>query len=115
MSYAYSRNTGASALPTFISNPKSPKITDNQWNGFSGLATQWVTEGAAAFHTARPRDRHEARSFAVQVFKRVFTVVNAVIVFWMFTLWWGERTVFQESIDACVWENWERWVSYSCL
>ncbi|KAJ5274071.1 hypothetical protein N7478_009196 [Penicillium angulare] len=109
MSHAYPRNTGAYSLPSFTINPKSPKHTDRQWGGFTGLSKQWVTDGVTALQTARPRDIDEARSFAVRVFKRVFTLVNAVILLWLSTLWWGERTVFQESIDACVWNSWERW------
>lgn len=42
---------------------------------------------------------------------RLFTIANALVVLWLFTLWWGERTVFQESLEACAWENWEQWVS----
>jgi len=38
-----------------------------------------------------------------------------VILMWIFTLWWGERTVFQEHIDACVWDNWEHWVGLGVL
>lgn len=43
--------------------------------------------------------------------RRVFTVPIALILLWFWTLWWGERTVFQESLDKCVWDKWEKWVS----
>lgn len=42
---------------------------------------------------------------------RLFTIVNALVVLWLFALWWGERTVFQESLEMCDWGNWEQWVS----
>jgi hypothetical protein len=47
---------------------------------------------------------------AALVFRRLFTVANAVVLMWLFTIWYGERTVFQEAIDRCVWESWEKWV-----
>ena len=40
-----------------------------------------------------------------------FCVANLLAVRWMFTLWWGERLVFQEQIARCRWESWEKWVS----
>lgn len=48
--------------------------------------------------------------------KRVITIANALILFWVWTLWWGERTVFQESLEGCRWGEWEKWVScpYMC-
>jgi hypothetical protein len=30
---------------------------------------------------------------------------------WVWTLWRGERSVFQESMQSCVWDSWEKWVS----
>lgn len=74
-----------------------------------------MTEGVAALQPTNHRDRRDFRrdfqGYAMYIFKRVFTIANAVILLWAYTLWWGERTVFQQSIDACAWENWERWVS----
>lgn len=34
----------------------------------------------------------------------------ALIVLWVIILWWGERSVFRDSIAACDWDKWERWV-----
>lgn len=36
---------------------------------------------------------------------------NAFVLIWMFVLLWGERWVFDWSINGCQWRNWERWVS----
>src|SRR5215471_4508937 len=35
---------------------------------------------------------------------------SVLILLWVFTLWWGERRVFRDSVDGCRWEKWERWV-----
>lgn len=70
-----------------------------------------MTEGVAALQPTSRRDRRDLQGCATYILKRVFTIANAVIVIWAYTLWWGERTVFQQSIDACAWGNWERWVS----
>lgn len=43
--------------------------------------------------------------------RRVVTIVNALILLWVWTLWWGERMVFQESLEGCGWGEWEKWVS----
>lgn len=44
----------------------------------------------------------------------LFSVPTALIIFWVWTLWWGERVVFRESVSACKWKGWENWVSYIC-
>lgn len=41
----------------------------------------------------------------------LFNLPNAFIVIWIIVLLWGERWVFEGSISACQWTNWERWVS----
>jgi hypothetical protein len=115
MSYAYSRSTGASSLPSYKSPPpKSPTFIDQAWDRLPG-AKQWVEDGVAAIGSRRSRDRGDVQSSATRIFRRIFTVANAVILVWVWTLWWGERTVFQEHIDACVWDNWEHWVGLAEL
>lgn len=47
--------------------------------------------------------------------KRIFTVSNGLVLLWVLTLWWGERTVFRDSVDSCVWQSWEKWVSFLAL
>ena len=42
--------------------------------------------------------------------RRTFTVANAVILLWIYALWWGERSVFRESVRKCAYDGWERWV-----
>lgn len=41
--------------------------------------------------------------------RRIFTVSNGLVLLWVLTLWWGERTVFWDSVDNCVWQSWEKW------
>ncbi|KAF2789539.1 hypothetical protein K505DRAFT_378146 [Melanomma pulvis-pyrius CBS 109.77] len=43
--------------------------------------------------------------------KSLLTLVKVLIVVWFVALYWGERMVFKDSIDACRWENWENWAS----
>ena len=108
MSYAYPRSSGASFLPSSTTNLSSGPVS------FVKLALDWLHGGAqrlSADGTANLASMNSIRSSASFVFRRIFTVANAVILLWVFTLRWGERTVFQESINACVWKSWERWVS----
>lgn len=44
---------------------------------------------------------------------RVFTMANVLIVLWVWMLWWGERRVFEDSLEGCAWGEWETWVSLS--
>lgn len=45
--------------------------------------------------------------------RRIFNVTNLFIALWVYTIWWGERSVFQRAIESCHWSNWETWVSTS--
>ncbi len=56
-----------------------------------------------------PRTWQEAR----QRFhpRGLLNLPNAFIFIWIIVLLWGERWVFEESISACQWASWERWVS----
>lgn len=52
------------------------------------------------------------KTLALKTAKVIFTIPNALIVLWICTLWWGERTVFRDSVESCVWSDWEKWVSF---
>jgi hypothetical protein len=111
MSYAYPRSAGASSLPLFNSvSGQASGIVRQVLEGLPATTKQWFADGAASFRG--PRGRRDARGVAALILQRLFTVANAVIIMWLFTLWWGERTVFQEAIDRCVWESWEKWVCH---
>lgn len=117
MSYAYPSNTGPSSLPSFTSGSSSHSSNSigRIWKQLSGTATQWVQGRAAAWETERRQGRGDLRSIASWSWRRLFKIANAIILLWIFTLRWGERTVFQESIDACAWQSWERWVNRHSL
>lgn len=44
--------------------------------------------------------------------RRVFSLPHLLIVVWVVGLFHGERWIFEKSIKACAWDNWERWVSF---
>lgn len=50
-----------------------------------------------------------------RLWKRMASVTFAVQLFlilaWVLLIRWGERSVFQKSLDQCSWGNWEKWVN----
>jgi hypothetical protein len=52
---------------------------------------------------------------AKSLLRASFCVANFLAVLWMFTLWWGERTVFRDQISQCYWDSWEKLVGTACL
>ncbi|KAI9732412.1 MAG: hypothetical protein M1834_001620 [Cirrosporium novae-zelandiae] len=36
-------------------------------------------------------------------------IPNILALLWMVLIWWGERHVFDKSIEACNWNAWESW------
>lgn len=42
--------------------------------------------------------------------RRLLSLPHLLVVVWALVLLWGERWVFQSSIEACEWRKWERWV-----
>ena len=114
MSYAYTRSRGSSSLPSFTIYFKTQfqSFVNRILGRLTGVAQEWISDAVADFQTLRALGRSDIRSSTTLVFKRVFTVVNIIILLWVFTLRWGERTVFQEHIDSCFWDNWERWVRH---
>lgn len=112
MSYAYPRITGSTSLPSFTVDPasRSSNTAEQTWDRVALATKQWVAEGVSNLRSSRPRNTREAKGTAKLVLRRLLSVTNAVILMWFFTLRWGERTVFQENINACAWEAWEAWV-----
>ncbi len=53
------------------------------------------------------------KALTLKTAKTLFTIPNALVVLWIWTLWWGERTVFRDSVESCVWSDWEKWVSFT--
>lgn len=115
MSYAYSRSRASSSLPSFNSTSSSGGLVDQACNRVIPAAKQWIEEGVDTIRSSRPKTRDEAKNQAKAVLKALVSIPSAVVLLWVFTLWWGERTVFQESIDACAWEAWETWVCFDLV
>lgn len=42
--------------------------------------------------------------------RHIINLPNLLVVLWILVLLWGEKWVFQSSIEACDWSRWERWV-----
>ena len=43
-------------------------------------------------------------------FRGLFSVVRVLLVLWIITLYWGERSLFDDALESCRWEDWEDWV-----
>lgn len=67
----------------------------------------------SAFHhhsrSHQPQNRH-GNTRGAWGLRNISKVPVALIVLWVIILWWGERSVFGNSIAACDWDKWERWV-----
>lgn len=40
-----------------------------------------------------------------------FALSSGLALLWIYVLYWGERTVFSDSVSRCDWRHWEDWVS----
>ena len=111
MSYAY-----PSAPPFRPSRRNTTTESPNLLEKIKRALPLWAKELIAELR-APPggRSRGDLKALGWRIFRRVVTVVNLVILFWVWTLWWGERAVFQESLEGCRWGNWEKWVSCPLL
>lgn len=125
MSYAYTRGSGSGAFPP----PRSSSLRNHfveppsllVWvrDSLPPQVQLWIAElwtravSSISAAQRRTRQRGGYKREAWRAVKRVFSIANALILLWLFTLWWGERTVFRDSVESCTWDGWERWVSYS--
>ncbi|KAI8939920.1 hypothetical protein NX059_003648 [Plenodomus lindquistii] len=76
------------------------------------LRTQaWRLARALFVYRIRPmaQDRFLALKRGQWSFKRLATLVNALVLTWWVVLYWGERGVFNGAIDGCHWDRWENW------
>lgn len=114
MSYSYRQGASADAYrPSRGSFSKAQSLLPT---GASRQIADLQTRGASLVSGGAEGSRARA-DLGTQVwraFKAVFSVANALILLWVWTLWWGERTVFRESLESCAWGNWEHWVSWFC-
>ncbi|KAJ5781225.1 hypothetical protein N7457_006385 [Penicillium paradoxum] len=111
MTFAYPRNTGASSLPSFnqYKPARSQNILHRAWDSIPSAAKQWLSVGAISRQFGRDSESEGIKTTALKLVKRIFTIPNAIILLWMFSFRWGERTVFEDSINKCLWDTWEQW------
>ncbi|KAI9371225.1 hypothetical protein BJX61DRAFT_39473 [Aspergillus egyptiacus] len=111
MSYSY--------LPTTSANAYSPArrgfipsgVLKTVHDALPSAARKGIS---AAVHTAsdkvdKLKSRDELKALGWRTVKYLFTVTHALIFLWICTLWWGERRVFQDSLQSCAWDAWENW------
>lgn len=109
MSYAYPHSHGASSgsyRPVSREPDMEPATFSQQMRDYLPSWTQqWAME-----LTNGIQSWDGMLSLLRRTFRWIFTITNALVVLWACTLWWGERTIFQDSVKACAWGNWEKWV-----
>ncbi|KAL4938225.1 hypothetical protein BDV06DRAFT_201387 [Aspergillus oleicola] len=115
MSYSY--------LPTSANNHRPARR--DAFTQSSTLKTvqdalpSWATQRVSAATAATTRqmeklkNKDEMKIVATITAKRLLTVMNGLIVLWICTLWWGERSVFRDSVESCAWGAWEQWPSHA--
>ncbi|KAF1812140.1 hypothetical protein P152DRAFT_514318 [Eremomyces bilateralis CBS 781.70] len=76
-----------------------------------GLARADRFASKSASQVARLRTTGgNSKPLSARTLRRHFlTLPGVLIVLWIYTLYWGERSVFSKSIPECQWENWESW------
>ncbi|RDW81500.1 putative manganese ion homeostasis (Fr) [Aspergillus mulundensis] len=109
MSYSYLPTTNAYRPARRQSTP--PSLVKSVHDALPPWATQGVY---SAVRTAKSqlnlyKSKDELKRLGLRTIQTLFTVTNGLIVLWICTLWWGERSVFRDSVDACTWNAWEKW------
>ncbi|KAL5336616.1 hypothetical protein BJX70DRAFT_271918 [Aspergillus crustosus] len=109
MSYSY--------LPTSASAYPPPRHDTPVLQSVHDTVSLWTTQGlATARRTAssqidKVKNRGGPRILAINTIRSLFTVTNGLILLWVCTIWWGERSVFRSSLESCAWNAWEKWPS----
>ncbi|KAL4886806.1 hypothetical protein BJY04DRAFT_176590 [Aspergillus karnatakaensis] len=113
MSYSY-LPTSANAYSTSHRDTFTPS---GALKSVHDALPQWATQGMstavrmASTQFDRVKSRGGLRILAINTIKTLFTVPNGLILLWVCTLWWGERSVFRKSLESCAWNAWENWPS----
>ncbi|KAL3465079.1 hypothetical protein BJX64DRAFT_253736 [Aspergillus heterothallicus] len=113
MSYSYLPTTSANAYRPARRDTFTPSnVLKTVHEALPPWATQGINTAAqtASGHIESLKNRGELKSTVLRTARWLFTITNGLILLWIWTLWWGERGVFQESIGSCVWNSWEKWV-----
>ncbi|PGH05422.1 hypothetical protein GX51_02946 [Blastomyces parvus] len=85
-----------------IYNSLPPVVT----TAIAKIQTQATILGALYTRETRRRTRC---GYILRLLRLVCSVRNLLILLWVVTLWWGERTVFRDSVKGCEWAGWEQW------
>ncbi|KAE8155231.1 hypothetical protein BDV25DRAFT_146361 [Aspergillus avenaceus] len=114
MSYSYASASADSYRPAHrdysTESSKSGRLVDilppwgRHW--VAEIQARWIR---SANGTETSRSRGWNKTSISRMVRGIFTLTNALVVLWFYTLWWGERTVFHASLEQCAWENWENW------
>jgi hypothetical protein len=75
--------------------------------------TQRIFDGIAsspAFRQWRQPEATAGSNNKKGLLRRWLSFVNVIILAWIVTIYWGERSVYSRSINACDWRHWESWV-----
>lgn len=119
MSYAYSgSNSGASSRSPHYSSYDEPeslviRASSVVYSYARDSVVDTIEDVKSRFgYGRRPRKLKPFWQEVRSSLRAAFCVANLLVVIWMYTLWWGERTIFQDKILECYWDSWENWVSY---
>lgn len=125
MTHAYLNGAGANSSFRSLYNNffgASSSWAEKFLDSLPPWGKQWVADlrsriaiASSSFSTGAPKNRDDIQNMTWRIVKRIFTVSNGLVLLWVLTLWWGERTVFRDSVDSCVWQSWEKWVSFLAL
>lgn len=69
-----------------------------------GQLSEWVEE-------ARRRPNVALRNVKQWLSNSITYLPNVLLIYWIYTLSWGEIDAFTKSIERCDWSQWEHWVS----
>ncbi|KAI7277324.1 hypothetical protein D0864_05862 [Hortaea werneckii] len=61
------------------------------------------------YHAASQHWRRLTRR--LPILRRFSLAITLLTLLWLYTLHWGERSVFASSIESCQWPTWEKWPS----
>ncbi|KAK5172179.1 uncharacterized protein LTR77_003817 [Saxophila tyrrhenica] len=48
-------------------------------------------------------------SYRAPILRHVSITTTLLSLIWIYAIYWGERSVYHSSVEACAWEKWEEW------
>ncbi|KAL4781344.1 cell division control protein/putative DNA repair exonuclease [Aspergillus varians] len=113
MSSSYLPTTASAYRPARRDNHTSSGVLKSIHHALPSWATQRMSSVAQIPSTLlnKVKTTGELKALALRMIRTLFTITNGLIVLWICTLWWGERTIFRDSVESCAWGGWEKWPS----